>query len=335
MRNSSIHSAFSDLTFIKLKDSEWLEKQRVAGKVAAGALSYLSGLVDTKSTATLLEMSRLAEEYILDNKCSCTFKGYQGFPEAVCISVNNQLVHGIPTEYRLQEGDLVSFDLGATFDGAIADTAITCMYGEPKTPNHSKLVMATKEALQKGIAAAKVGNRIGDIGNAVYKCAKGHGFNVIVRYGGHGLENNKPHAPPFVPNRSNPDEGIRIQPGLTIAIEPLLTPGPTETWVSDDGWTVNLKDINAHEEHTIYIHADHAEIITERKQMDTPQLKYLATVRLQDGTASYISSSDFDFCFQFLQQHIQWNYNYREAFIEDVPNNKIIVSMREINAHRI
>lgn len=268
MRNANIQSSFSGSMFIKLKNDEWLKKQRIAGKIAAGALMLLSGLIKEKTTKSLIELDLIAEEYIIKNGGIPTFKGYGSppFPNSCCISVNNQLVHGVVTNYILQEGDLVSFDLGVTIEGVIADTAITCIYGEAKTSMHTKLLKATKEALKKGIDAAKVGNRIGDIGNAIYKSAKNNGFNVIINYGGHGIDINTPHAFPFVPNKAQLNEGIRIQPGLTIAIEPLLTPGPIDTWVGDDNWTVYTKDINNHMEHTIFVHNDSTEIITDRQE---------------------------------------------------------------------
>lgn len=250
--------------FFKLKDSSWLEKQRVAGRIVAGTLSLLEKQVKDKTTLSLLELNKLGEEYILDNKCSATFKDYKGFPAGVCISVNEQLVHGIPTDYHLQEGDVISFDLGATFEGAIADSALTCIYGEPKKTEHVKIIKACEEAMLKGIAAIKVGNHLGCIGNAIYKSAKGNGFNVITQYGGHGLDWDQPHAPPFVENKSNIDSGFRIQAGLTLAIEPMLVPTDTTTHTSKDGWTVYTREIGTHFEHTIFIHEDHVEIITKR-----------------------------------------------------------------------
>lgn len=256
--------SFSSTTLVKLKDKNWLDKQRVAGKIVAATLSMLESLVKDKTTKSLLELNSIAEEYIISNNCSCTFKNYKGFPAGVCISVNKQLVHGIPVDYKLQEGDIVSFDLGATYEGAIADSALTCIYGSPKSELHVKLVKATEESLMRGIQAISVGKKLGCIGNAISKCARGYGFGIINNYGGHGLEWDTPHATPFVANKSTLDEGIRIQPGLSIAIEPMLTIGSTETSVSDDGWTVMTNDIGAHFEHSIFVHEDHVEIITDR-----------------------------------------------------------------------
>lgn len=255
----------------KLKNKEWLEKQRVAGKIAANALSMLEHLVKERTEKSLLELDRLAYEYINDHGCQPTFLGYHNFPNSCCISVNKQLVHGIPTNYVLQEGDLVSFDLGATYQESIADTAITCIYGEAKS-EYVKLVSACETALMEGINAIAVGKRLGVIGNAIYKSARNNGFSVVTQYGGHGICNHAdgkgmPHAPPFVSNKASSDEGIRIQPNMVLAIEPLLVlGGSTGTKVDKDGWTVWSENISAHFEHSVFIHEDHVEIITDRRK---------------------------------------------------------------------
>lgn len=248
----------------KLKDETWLEKQRVAGKITAGALMLLEQEVKAGTTKSLLELSQLADEYIQDNDCTATFKNFKGFPAAVCISVNRQLVHGIPTDYKLQEGDVVKFDLGATYKRAIADSALTCIYGQPKDPMHPRLISACYESLMKGIAAIKVGAHLGVIGHAIYKSVKGNGFNVVTDYGGHGLDWDKPHAQPFVSNRANQDEGIRIQPGLSIAIEPMVVPHDISSTTAKDGWTICTNEIGTHFEHSVFVHEDHVEIMTKR-----------------------------------------------------------------------
>jgi len=261
----SRQESFSTNGFIKLKNQDWLGRQRVAGRIAAQTLIGLQKQVQNKTTQSLLELNEAAEKFITDAGGTPTFKGYKGFPAGVCISVNKQLVHGIPTDYRLQDGDVVSFDLGVTIDGAIADTAITCIYGEPKSERHVSLIQATEESLMKGIEAIAVGKKLGCIGNAIYRCARGHGFSVITKYGGHGLDWNYPHAAPFVENKSDPEDGFRIQPGLAIAIEPMLVTGSTDTRVLDDGWTVVTNDIGAHFEHSIFVHPDRVEILTDRR----------------------------------------------------------------------
>lgn len=256
--------AFAENSFIDLKNNDWLEKQRVAGKVVANTLKILENLVLEKTTKSLLELNSIAEEYIFKQGCSPTFKNYKGFPAGVCISVNKELVHGIPKSYYLQEGDVVSFDLGATFEGAIADSAITCIFGTPKNELHCKLIKATNEALDKAIESIQIGKRLGIIGQTISKCARQYNFGLITNYGGHGLSWNNPHVSPFVANKASLDEGIRIQPNLSIAIEPMLVIGVPNTRVLDDGWTVVTNDIGAHVEHTIFIHETHVEVITSR-----------------------------------------------------------------------
>ena len=268
MRMNAPKELFSENSLVRLKDKNWLDKQRVAGRIAAETLLLLENSLTLSSVApTLIQLNGMAEEYIVRKGGTCTFKGYKGFAAGVCISVNKQVVHGIPTDYRLQDGDLVSFDLGVTIDGAIADTAITCIYGQPKSEKHVQLVKATEEALMKGIQAIEVGKRLGVIGQAIYKCAKGYGYGVINNYGGHGLDWDVPHAPPFVENKSDSNKGIRIQPGLAIAIEPMFVLGSTATSTLDDGWTVVTPDLSAHFEHSIFVHEDHVEIITDRTKL--------------------------------------------------------------------
>lgn len=252
-------------SLVKLKDNNWLERLRIAGKCVATTMVKLEGLVKEKSTLSMKEMSEFAESEILKQDCTATFKGYKGFPAAVCISINKQLVHGIPDDYKLKDGDVVSFDFGATYKGAIADSAITCIYGNPHK-EHVAIINATNAALYSGIRSIAVGKQLGVIGNAIHKTCKNLGFNIIANYGGHGIDEDTPHAPPFVANKANPTDGIRIQPGLTIAIEPMLVPyrSSTTTKTGADGWTVYTEDIGAHAEHTIFVHEDSVEIITER-----------------------------------------------------------------------
>src|ERR1700722_182444 len=267
MKLKNVSSEFlSQNTFVKLKDNDWLERLRIAGKCVSSTMTKLELLVKENTSLSLIELSEFAENEIIKQDCKPTFKGYKNFPAAVCISVNRQLVHGIPTNYKLRDGALVSFDFGATYRGAIADSATTCIFGSPKSKEHINIITATKESLSEGIKAVVVGNRIGAIGNAIYNCARNKGFRVIDNYGGHGIDENTPHAMPFVSNKSEPNKGIRIQPGLTIAIEPMLIPYRTQpkTKTGDVGWAVYTEEIGAHEEHTIFVHEDRIEIITER-----------------------------------------------------------------------
>lgn len=268
MKLNAPKELFANSSLVRLKDKDWLEKQRVAGRIAAETLLLLKNtLLVNSEVPTLLELNNMAEDYITQKGGLCTFKNYKGFPAGVCISVNKQLVHGIPNDYKLQNGDIVSFDLGVTIEGAIADTAITCIYGEPKSEKHVQLLQATEDALMKGIEAIKVGDRLGVIGQAIYKHSHAQGFGVINNYGGHGLDWNIPHADPFVENKSDATRGIHIQPGLAIAIEPMLVLGSTATTTLSDGWTVVTPDLSAHFEHSVFVHEDHVEIITDRSKL--------------------------------------------------------------------
>ena len=263
----NINNSFGENTFIDLKDDSWLDNARKAGKIAAQTLQILENYINNKTKKTLIELNDIAEDFILKSGGSPTFKGY---PSAVCISVNYELVHGIPKEYILKDGDLVSFDLGVTVNGAIADTAITCIYGLAKSDIHTKLVKTNDEALIKAIESIKVNKRIGVIGESIYSHIKSNGFEVIDNYGGHGISISKdgvgiPHSAPFISNKSNANEGVVIQPGLAIAIEPMSIIGnDLNTRVLDDGWTVIAANINCHVEHSIFIHNDHVEVLTWR-----------------------------------------------------------------------
>lgn len=260
---TSTDSHLVDLYF--LQGNDWLEKQRVAGKVAAKALFTLEKLVKDRTKLSTLELSKIAENIILEGGCTPTFKGYKGFPEACCISVNHELVHGIPKDYYLQSGDVVSFDLGATFEGAIADSAVTCIWGDSKSEDHVKLIDSTHLSLMEAIKKIKVDQRLGIIGETISKIGKSNNFSVVSAYGGHGLNWNTPHASPFISNKGNSSEGFRFQKGMTFAIEPLFVIGnDNSTKTESDGWTVSTNNISCHFEHSVYIHEDNVEIITQR-----------------------------------------------------------------------
>jgi methionyl aminopeptidase len=261
-----------------LHDSNWLVRQRIAGKVAGQALSLLEQLVKEKTVNSLLELDKIAEKFIVSHGCSATFLNYKGFPNSVCMSVDNDkthaLVHGIPSDYKLQDGDLISFDLGATYEGAIGDTAITTIYGDPKSEKHVKLISDTKSALAKAIEFIKLGrqqgnkDRIGCIGHTIYNFLSKKSYGVVSNYGGHSLSYNITHAPPFVSNKSTINSGIRLQTGMTLAIEPMaILNGSVKTWTGNDGWTVFTEYTSSHEEHTIFIHENDVEIITDRSNL--------------------------------------------------------------------
>lgn len=253
---------------VTLKDEKWFERQRVAGLAVAKCLAASKKMIDeTTPNISLKDIEAECEKIIAEMDCTPTFKGYKGFPGAVCASVNKEVVHGIPSDYVLKQGDVVKIDLGATFEGAIGDAAMSTIYGEPKDEQHIRLLDVCQKALYAGIESIEVGKKMGCIGNAIYSHVhKGlfySHFKLITQYGGHGIDYDTPHAMPFVSNKSNKDDGIRIRPGLTFAIEPMLAVGSSKTRVLDDGWTVVTPDIACHFEHTIFVGEDKVHIMTD------------------------------------------------------------------------
>lgn len=250
-----------------IQDQEFAARQRIAGKVVSDGFKMILSLIDS-GIVNCLEIDKKLEEFIKDNNCYPTFKDFHGFPNATCISVNKELVHGIPKNYFLKEGDVVSFDFGATYKEAVADAARTFIIGEPKMRQHAWLIKTTKECLEKAIQSIKIGEKFGSIGFSISKHAKNNGFSVVEDFGGHGIGLNEhgkasPHHPPFIPNKSSNDYGLRIYPGMSIAIEPLLVLGNSNKHYTDrDGWTIMAENICAHEENTIFIHEDRVEVMT-------------------------------------------------------------------------
>ena len=245
-------------SLVNLKDEKWLWRQKRAGRCVAQIHRTFIDMVreEKRPNLSLKDIEKMALSVMDIHDCTPTFQGYKGFPGAVCLSVNSNMVHGIPTDYVLQDGDVVRLDLGATFEGAIADAAYTCIYGEPKSKEHVRLLKTCKGALQAGIDAIEIGKHLGVIGNAIHKYCKDSGFGLITNYGGHGIDYDTPHAEPFVANKERPDAGIRIQAGLSIAIEPMLVIGDTRTKVESDNWTVSTPGINCHFEHSVTIMED-------------------------------------------------------------------------------
>lgn len=249
---------------VELKDQIWLGNQRIAGRAVAEILSTSKRLIcDQTPNLNLLSLQEEAEMILKKHQCIATFEGYKGFPGKLCLSVNRELVHGIPHDYLIQPGDVVKVDVGATYNGAIADAAITAIYGEAKSKQHIELIDICEKSLLEAIGQIQVGKQIGCIGNAIYKYVTSKSrFGVVTEYGGHGINEGKPHSPPFVANKSQSNVGIRIQPGMTLAIEPMISVGDPKTKVLSDGWTVVTENINAHFEHTIFVHESVTEIIT-------------------------------------------------------------------------
>jgi methionyl aminopeptidase len=248
---------------VKLKSEREIKKMREAGKIAGLVLSKLEKEVFPDVTTKKLD--ELAEKYLKEYKAKPAFKGYQGFPAILNVSINDEVVHGIPSEKRkIKTGDIVSIDIGTIVDGYYGDTAITVMVNE--VPKHAKdLVERTRDSLFRGISKAKAGNRIGDISYTIQAFVEGYGYSVVRDLAGHGVGRNL-HEDPQVPNFGRLGHGPLLKAGMTIAIEPMVNIGTYRVIVQPDFWTVVTADhsLSAHFEHTVLITEDEPEILTLR-----------------------------------------------------------------------
>lgn len=246
---------------IVLKTGRELKIMKEACRIAAGALQTAGRAVEPGITTA--EIDRLAEEYIRSQGGEPNFKNYEGFPATACISINNEVIHGIPSSKRvIHAGDIVSIDLGAKFEGYHGDNAATFACGNI-SDEAKRLIDTTRESLYEGINAARVGGRIGDIGHAVQTYVETRGYSVVRQFVGHGI-GTKLHEAPEVPNFGTQGRGIRLMPGMTLAIEPMINGGNPDVKVLSDGWTVLTRDgsLSAHFEHTVVITEDGPKIMT-------------------------------------------------------------------------
>jgi len=247
---------------IILKSPDEVAKMRVAGSIVADTIdTVLASVGPGVSTA---DLDAVAEAFIRERKATPSFKGYRGFPASICASLNDEVVHGIPSPKRvLKEGDVLSLDFGAIWDGYHADSAVTVFVGEPPSAEAEKLVRVTEEALEAGISQIRPGGRLSDISHAVQQVVEGAGFSVIREYVGHGIGRNL-HEDPQIPNYGLPGRGPELRPGLVVAVEPMVTMGDWRTRVLADDWTVVTADgsLSAHFEHTVAITADGPRILT-------------------------------------------------------------------------
>ncbi|HEV2685928.1 MAG TPA: type I methionyl aminopeptidase [Actinomycetota bacterium] len=242
------------------KRTEELEKMRRAGRVVGETLEILQAAV--RPGVTTQELDEIAEREIRARGAVPSFKGYRGFPATICTSINNEIVHGIPGNRALKEGDIIKLDAGAIVEGYHGDSAVTVPVGEV-SQEALKLIETTERSLQAGISEAKAGNRIHDIGAAVQTTAEGAGFSIVREYVGHGV-GRALHEDPPVPNYGKPGTGLKLEPGLVIAIEPMVNVGTYDTRLLPDGWTVVTADgaLSAHFEHTIAITENGPEVLT-------------------------------------------------------------------------
>lgn len=247
---------------IVLKTSRELAIMREAGRISAMALKVAGEAVEPG--VSTWEIDRVARKYIESQGAVPSFLGYGGFPASACISVNNVVIHGIPSKRQIiKAGDIVSIDIGAMFEGFNGDNAYTFACGEISA-EAQRLLDATRESLYEGIKQATAGNRLGDIGSAVQRYVEARGYSVVRDFVGHGV-GAKLHEDPSVPNYGTPGRGVRLLPGMTIAIEPMVNQGRHEVQVQKDGWTTVTRDgkLSAHFEHTVAITSDGPVILTK------------------------------------------------------------------------
>ena len=245
---------------ITLKSKREIELLKEAGHIVYLTHQYLRPHI--KAGIKTIELDRLAEDFIRSKGATPSFKGYEGFPYTLCISINDEVVHGFPSERTLKDGDIISIDIGACYKGYHGDSAWTYQVGE--ISNEAKYLLEhTEKALYEGIKQAKVGNRIGDISAAIEKYATKHNLGVVKELVGHGVGTSV-HESPDVPNYGKEGTGPRIKDGMVIAIEPMLTSGSPDIYVEDNDWTVVTDDgsLSAHYEHTIAVTNDGVIILT-------------------------------------------------------------------------
>lgn len=245
---------------ITLKSKREIELLKEAGHIVYLTHQYLRPHI--KAGIKTKELDRLAEEFIRSKGATPSFKGYEGFPSTLCISINDEVVHGFPSDRVLQDGDIISIDIGACYKGYHGDSAWTYTVGEV-SDDAKYLLEHTEKALYEGIKQAKVGNRIGDISYAVEKYAIEHNLGVVKELVGHGVGTSV-HEAPDVPNYGTKGTGPKIRDGMVIAIEPMLTLGSPDIYIEDNDWTVKTVDssLSAHFEHTIGVTNDGVIILT-------------------------------------------------------------------------
>jgi len=244
------------------KSNREIELMRVAGRIVAMAHKAVKDAI--KPGMTTKDIDDLVEKVIRENDAIPSFKNYNGYPASACVSINEEVVHGIPSPHRvLQNGDIVSVDIGAMYKGYHGDSAWTYACGEI-SEDAKRLLIGTEKSLFAGLEYAKANNRLSDISHEIQKTAEGFGFSVVREFVGHGV-GSKLHEDPQIPNYGLPNRGVKLKSGMTLAIEPMINLGNKEVKVLSDGWTTITRDksLSAHFEHTILIKKDGYEILTK------------------------------------------------------------------------
>jgi len=256
------------------KSKKEIEKMRAAGQLVGRVLQELRRMA--QPGVTTLEINDAADKMIRDGGAYPTFKNYNGFPYSICASVNEQVVHGFPSQYKLKDGDIFSIDVGATLDGFVGDTATTVPVGEV-AHDLLKLIRVAEESLDLAIEKCRAGNHLGDIGFAVQQHAESHGYSIVREYVGHGIGRHM-HEDPQIPNYGRPGKGPKIRTGYVFAVEPMINIGSHHTKTLKDGWTVVTVDgkPSAHVEHTIAITEEGPEVLTLVKEAVSADSKIAA-----------------------------------------------------------
>lgn len=247
---------------ISIKTPREIELLKIAGEITGKTHLYLMPFI--KPGITTKELDKLAHDFIIENGCTPSFLGYDGYPGSICTSVNDEVVHGIPSNRKLKEGDIISIDIGACYKGYHGDSAWTYPVGEI-SKEKAELLRQTEESLYEGLSVIKPGVHIGDIGYAISKCANKYNLGVVKELVGHGVGSSV-HEEPDVPNYGKPGTGPILKEGMVIAVEPMLNLGTPNIYILDDDWTIITADSkpSAHFEHTILVTKDGYTILTKR-----------------------------------------------------------------------
>jgi methionyl aminopeptidase len=255
---------------IVCKSAAELQRMRVANALVAEILGDLAAIV--QPGVTTADLDQEAERRVRVGGAVPAFKGYRGYPATLCASVNEEVVHGIPSNRKLKEGDIISLDMGVLLDGFYGDSAITVGVGRIGEDTQM-LLRVTEDALYRGIEAARPGGRLSDIGHAIQDWVEGHGFSVVREFVGHGI-GTKLHEEPQIPNYGQPGRGPRLVEGMVLAIEPMVNQGRPAVKVLPDGWTAVTRDgsLSAHFEHTVAITTDGPQILTARADGSVPRM---------------------------------------------------------------
>ena len=271
---------------IVCKSASELVRMRTANALVADVLGALKAMV--LPGVTTLDLDAVAESLVRDGGAEPAFKGYRGYPATVCASVNEEVVHGIPSKRPLKAGDIVSLDVGVLLDGFYGDSALTVPVGEISVAA-AKLLSVTEQSLERAISAVRAGARVSDLGHAVQHYVEANGYSVVREFVGHGI-GTKLHEEPQIPNYGEPGQGPRLAEGMVLAIEPMVNVGSATVKILKDGWTAVTSDgnLSAHFEHTVAVTAEGAEVLTRRSSESNHDGDNLSVTTTQHASMSTV-----------------------------------------------